>query len=77
MYEFINPNADEEKEKEAMSKGIQPVSINIREKDQVKQQRAFLGAVIQKGEQTEVIPFMYLPGALVINITCPFEGSTI
>ena len=58
MYEFISPNADEEKEQEAMSKGIQPVLINVREKDQVKQQKAFLGAVIQKGEQTEVIPFM-------------------
>ncbi len=58
MYQFISPNADEEKEKEAMSKGIQPVLINMREKDQVKQQKAFLGAVIQKGEQTEVIPFM-------------------
>jgi gliding-associated putative ABC transporter substrate-binding component GldG len=58
MYEFISPNADEEKEKEAMSKGIQPVLINVREKDQVKQQKAFLGAVIQKGEQKEVIPFM-------------------
>ncbi len=58
MYEFVNPNADEEKEREAMSKGIQPVQINVREKDQIKQQKAFLGAVIQKGEQSEVIPFM-------------------
>ncbi|HAN00026.1 MAG TPA: hypothetical protein DCQ26_15605 [Marinilabiliales bacterium] len=58
MYEFVNPNADEDIEKEAMSKGIQPVLINVREKDQMKQQKAFLGAVIQKGEQTEIIPFM-------------------
>lgn len=58
MYEFISPNADEEVEKEAMSKGIQPVLINVREKDQVKQQKAFLGALIQKGELKEVIPFM-------------------
>jgi gliding-associated putative ABC transporter substrate-binding component GldG len=58
MYQFINPNADEEKEKEATSKGIQPVLINMRDKDQVKQQKAFLGAVIQKGEMTEIIPFM-------------------
>jgi gliding-associated putative ABC transporter substrate-binding component GldG len=62
MYEFVNPSADEEKEKEAISKGIQPVQINVREKDQMKTQKAFLGAVIQKGEQTEVIPFMQ-PGS--------------
>ncbi|MGD9995156.1 MAG: GldG family protein [Salinivirgaceae bacterium] len=58
MYEFISPNKDEATEQEATSKGIQPVLINVREKDQVKQQKAFLGAVIQKGEQSEVIPFM-------------------
>lgn len=58
MYEFINPNENEEKERDAMQNGVQPVLINMREKDQVKQQKAFLGAVIQKGEQKEVIPFM-------------------
>jgi gliding-associated putative ABC transporter substrate-binding component GldG len=58
MYEFINPSEDEEAEKAAMQKGIQPVMINVREKDQVKQQKAFLGALVQKGEQKEVIPFM-------------------
>ena len=58
MYEFINPNSDEKIEQEAVSKGIQPVLINIRDKDQVKQQKAFLGAVLQKGDLTEVIPFM-------------------
>ncbi len=58
VYEFIDPSKDEEAEKEAMQKGIQPVMINVREKDQVKQQKAFLGAVVQKGTQKEVIPFM-------------------
>lgn len=61
-YEFINPNKDEETEGQAMQAGVQPVVINMREKDQVKQQKAFLGAVIQMGDQTEVIPFMQ-PGA--------------
>lgn len=58
MYEFIDPNSDETIEQEAAQKGIQPVLINVREKDQVKQQKAFLGALIQKGEQSEIIPFM-------------------
>lgn len=61
-YEFINPNKDEETEGKAMQAGVQPVVINMREKDQVKQQKVFLGAVIQMGEQSEVIPFMQ-PGA--------------
>jgi len=62
VYDFVNPNEKEEKEQEAMQNGIQPVMINVREKDQMKQQKAYLGAVVQLGEKKEVIPFMQ-PGA--------------
>ncbi|MFQ5448385.1 MAG: GldG family protein, partial [Saprospiraceae bacterium] len=55
-YEFINPNKSKEKEQEALQQGIRPVIISVREKDQSKQQRAFLGAVLKMNEQTEVIP---------------------
>lgn len=60
-YKFISPDTDETKQ-EANQYGIQPLMINVREKDQVKQQQAFLGAVIKKGTETEVIPFVQ-PGA--------------
>ena len=46
VYEFISPNDNEEVEQEAMQNGIQPVMINVREKDQMKQQRAYMGAVL-------------------------------
>lgn len=62
VYTFINPNEKEEAEQEAAQSGVQPVMINVRDKDQMKQQKAYLGAVIQMGERTEVIPFMQ-PGA--------------
>lgn len=55
-YQFIDPNSGPEKEQEAQQSGIQPVMINIREKDQSKQQRAYLGAILKMGEQQEVIP---------------------
>lgn len=58
QYEFINPNENEATEQEATSHGIQPVLINVREKDQVKQQRAYLGATVSMGEKSDVIPFM-------------------
>jgi len=58
VYSFINPNEDEKIEKEAMQAGVNPIMINVREKDQMKQQKAFLGAVIELGEQKEVIPFI-------------------
>ena len=62
VYEFINPNAKEADEQEATRNGIQPVVINVREKDQVKQQKAFLGAQLSFGGKQEVIPVIR-PGA--------------
>lgn len=62
VYEFIDPAKDEETETKAQQAGIQPVMINVREKDQVKQQKAYLGAVLKMGDQTDVIPFIQ-PGA--------------
>ena len=62
VYEFVNPSEDQETEMKAQQNGISPIMINVRERDQVKQQRAYLGAVIQLGENKEVIPFIQ-PGA--------------
>ncbi len=62
MFEFINPNKDEASEQKAMQEGINPVLINVREKDQVKQQKAYLGAVVHYGDKKEVIPIIQ-PGA--------------
>ena len=62
VYEFINPNETEETEQQAQQQGIAPVMVNMRERDQVKQQRVYLGAVIQIGEGKDIIPFIQ-PGA--------------
>ncbi|MBM3178034.1 MAG: Gldg family protein [Bacteroidetes bacterium] len=62
VYEFINPNASDAQEEEAVKAGVQPLMINVREKDQMKQQKAYMGAVISLGEKTEVIPFIQ-PGS--------------
>lgn len=62
-YEFINPE-DEEQQQLAAQEGIQPVMINVQEKDQMKQQQAFMGATIEMGEQKEIIPFIQPGGAM-------------
>ncbi len=62
VYEFIDPAKDEQTEREVMQTGIQPILINQRDKDQVKQQKAYLGAVIEMGDKTDVIPVIQ-PGA--------------
>ena len=68
-YEFVNPNDDPAVEQEAMQSGISPVMINVREKDQVKQQKAFMGAVIKLGDQQDVIPFVQPGGAMEYALT--------
>ena len=62
VYRFIDPNEKETLEQEAVKNGIQPVMINVREKDQVKQQKAFMGAAVSMGDGKEIIPF-FQPGA--------------
>jgi gliding-associated putative ABC transporter substrate-binding component GldG len=62
VYKFVNPNEKEELEREAVQNGIQPVMINVREKDQVKQQKVYIGAVVSIGGEKETIPF-FQPGA--------------
>lgn len=62
VYEFTNPNEKESEEQEAMQHGIRPVMISVREKDQVKQQKAFLGATVLMGDKEEAIPVVQ-PGA--------------
>lgn len=58
IYDIVDPNSGDDVEKEAMQDGVQPVLINVREKDQMKQQKAYLGAVIKMGDSKEVIPFI-------------------
>ena len=62
IYRFINPNESEATEQEAQEKGIRPVMVNVTEKDQASQLRAYMGATLQMGEKTEVIPLVQ-PGA--------------
>ncbi|HLF35064.1 MAG TPA: GldG family protein [Cyclobacteriaceae bacterium] len=62
LFEFINPNENEQEETKAQQAGINPIMVNVTERDQVKQMRAYMGAVLQMGEKTEVIPVLR-PGA--------------
>lgn len=61
-YEFINPNADLEGEQAAQQAGVQPLMLDVRERDQITQKRAYLGAVFIYGDKRETIPFIQ-PGA--------------
>lgn len=54
-YEFIDPAEDEEMERKVQQKGIVQAQISGREKDEVKIQKAYMGAEIQIGDRSEVI----------------------
>jgi len=62
VYEFIDPSAGEVEEQQAMAAGIQPVIATVKDKNQAKQQKVYMGAVVSIGELSDVIPFMQ-PGA--------------
>ena len=77
MFEFINPNKDEQTEQKAMQEGIQPVLINVREKDQMKQQKAYMGAVVHYGDKKEVIPFIQPGAAMEYSLSTSIKKMTI
>ena len=68
-YEFVDPNESPEKEQEAAQNGIQPLLINVREKDELTQKRAFMGAVLKAGEAQEILPFIEPEGPMEYQLT--------
>ena len=62
VYKFVNPNENEASEREAVQNGVQPLMINVRDRDQIKQQKAYMGAGVSMGSSKENIPF-FQPGS--------------
>ena len=58
VFKFVNPNEDPEQEQKAVQSGVQTLMIEAREKDQATTKKAYMGATVEVGEQTEVIPFI-------------------
>ncbi|HYC86435.1 MAG TPA: GldG family protein, partial [Chryseosolibacter sp.] len=77
IFEFINPNESESIEQEAVEQGIRPVLLDIREKDQMRQQKAFLGATVELGEQKEVIPFIQPGAAMEYALTTAIKKISV
>jgi len=69
VYEFIDPGNDQEMERKAIQEGIMPTIVNVREKNQMTQKRAFLGAVIKMGSDKEIIPIIQTGTALEYELS--------
>jgi gliding-associated putative ABC transporter substrate-binding component GldG len=76
-YEFFNPNENEELEQQAVQNGIQPLLINAREKDEVVQKKAYMGATITQGEQVDLIPFISPGSPMEYNLTTSIKKVSV
>ncbi|MEM7550216.1 MAG: Gldg family protein [Bacteroidota bacterium] len=77
VYKFINPNAEEELEQEAQQNGIGPVIVNVTENDKVQQLRAYMGAVIQMGDEQEIIPVVQPGSSMEYALTTSIKKVSI
>ena len=77
VYEFINPNENDLTETQAQQEGISPVIINVTERDQVQQMRAYMGAIIEMGDRKEIIPVIQPGAAMEYDLTTSLKKITI
>lgn len=77
VFEFINPNEDAQEEQKAVQAGIQTVMIEAREKDQSITKKAFMGALVKMGEDTEVIPFIQPGAQMEYALTTAIKKMTV
>ena len=76
-YEFIDPGENPEKEQEAQQSGIQPLMVQVREKDQSKQQRVYLGAVVKMGEQQDIIPVLVQGSGMEYTLSTSIKKMSV
>jgi len=77
LYEFINPGKDEETEKATVKAGISPVLINVREKNESVQKKAYLGAIVKYGDKSETIPVISQGTGMEYSISTAIKKLTI
>lgn len=76
-FEFIDPNSDPQAEQQAAQNGISPLLINVREKDEVTQKKAFMGAVLKSGEAQEILPFIQPEGPMEYQLTTAVKKLSV
>lgn len=58
VFNFVNPNKSDSLEAIAQKNGIMPFPVQIREKDEMKSVKVYLGAVVKMGDKTDVLPII-------------------
>ncbi len=75
-YQIVNPNESPEKERQAQMEGITPLIVSVREKDQMKQMKAYLGLVLHYQNRKEVLPIVPLDGSYEYALTRAIKKLT-
>lgn len=78
-YEFYNPTGEEQNDelsKEAQKYGIQPVQMQVTDKDKFEVKAAYMGMVFLYGGKQETIPFIQSIGTLEYDITSKIKAIT-
>ena len=57
-FEFVDPADEEKLEQEAARYRIQPVQVNVMEKDNVQLKKAYMGLVLIYGDKQETLPLV-------------------
>ena len=68
-FEFIDPKDENHLREEAQRNGVQPVNINVREKDRMEVRAAYLGLALTYNDKTVAIPIVQETRGLEYEIT--------
>jgi gliding-associated putative ABC transporter substrate-binding component GldG len=76
-YEFVDPLKDEELKSQASQAGIPQMQVQVEEKDQLKAQNAYMGAQIQMGEESEIIPLITSTSGLEYDLSTAIKKMSV
>ncbi len=76
-YEFLDPLKDEDAKARAAQEGVSEYGIQVREDDKLTQQYAYMGAIIQYGEQSEVLPLIQTMSGLEYQMTTAIKKMSV
>lgn len=77
VFEFIDPLKEENGEQLAQQAGIMQMQVQVREKDLMKAQIAYMGASVQLGEEKEVIPVIQSASGMEYFLTSSIKKMAV
>lgn len=76
-YKFVNPGSNPEAEQQAQQNGVQPVLLDVRQRDQVSQKKVYLGAVFQYQGHSQTLPVIRPGAGLEFDIASTIRKLTV